>query len=279
MSELTYIQAIVLGVLQGLTEFLPISSSAHLALGQGLFNLDPRSQSMLLFDVCAHVGTVVAVLIILARPTGRFLSRLIRETNRDWNQKRYAWRVALLGILASIPTAAIGFGFRRQFEAAFAQPVLIGACLMVTGVLLVSTKSVPRGRRGWAKFAWWQAVLVGFAQGAAILPGISRSGATISVAVFLGLRRRWAAEFSFLVAVPAILGATLVQLSDASRVAELPSASIPWGPILVGSLVSFLVGLVALKILLGVVRMRALHYFAPYCFVLGLLAITVAITR
>jgi undecaprenyl-diphosphatase len=279
VSELTYIQAIVLGVLQGLTEFLPISSSAHLALGQGLFNLDPRSQSMLLFDVCAHVGTVVAVLIILARPTGRFLSRLIRETNRDWNQKRYAWRVALLGILASIPTAAIGFGFRRQFEAAFAQPVLIGACLMVTGVLLISTKSVPRGRRGWAKFAWWQAVLVGFAQGAAILPGISRSGATISVAVFLGLRRRWAAEFSFLVAVPAILGATLVQLSDASRITETASTSIPWGPILVGSLVSFLVGLVALKILLGVVRMRALHYFAPYCFVLGLFAIVVAVTR
>ncbi len=277
MSELTYIQAIVLGALQGLAEFLPISSSGHLALAQGLFKLDPRSQSMLLFDVCAHVGTVGAVLVILARPTGKFLTRLIRETNRNWGHKRYACRIAILGTIASAPTAAIGLGFKTQLEAAFANPISIGACLMLTGMLLFSTKNAPLGRRGWGQFAWWQALLVGIAQGSAILPGISRSGATICVAVSLGLRRRWAAEFSFFVAVPAILGATLVQLSDVSRLSRSGELSIQWGPVLAGSGVAFLVGLAALRILLGAVRMRTLHYFAPYCFVLGMIAILSAL--
>lgn len=273
MSELTYFQATVLGIVQGLTEFLPISSSAHLALTQGLLKLNPASQSMLLFDVCTHVGTVIAVLVVFARPAGRFLTRLVRETDRRWTQKRYAWRIALLGIFASIPTAAIGLGFKTQLEGAFAKPLWIGVCLIVTALLLVLTKGVPRGRRGWGRFAWWQALLVGIVQGAAILPGISRSGATICVAVFCGLRRRWAAEFSFFIAVPAIIGATLVKLSDVSELTVSASASIHWGPVIAGSGASFLVGVVALRILLGVVRMRTLHYFAPYCFVLGALAI------
>lgn len=273
MSELTYFQAIVLGIVQGVTEFLPISSSAHLALAQGLFKLNPASQSMLVFDVCAHVGTVVAVLIVFARPTSRFLKRLIRETDRNWNQKRYAWRIAILGIIASVPTATIGLGFKSQLEAAFAKPQWIGVCLVITALLLFLTKSVPRGRRGWGRFAWWQALLVGIVQGAAILPGISRSGATICVAVFCGLKRRWAGEFSFFIAVPAIVGATVVKLSDVSELAVSANTSTHWGPVIVGGGIAFLVGVVALKILLGVVRMGALHYFAPYCFILGVLAI------
>jgi undecaprenyl-diphosphatase len=273
VSELTYSQAIILGLLQGLTEFLPISSSAHLALAQGFFKLDPASHSMLLFDVCAHMGTVLAVLVVLARPAGRFLVRLSRESTRAWSGKKYAWRIAILGIIASVPTAAIGMGFQVQLEATFGNPIVIGACLMITGAMLLVTRQIPRGRAGWARFEWWQALLVGFAQGAAILPGISRSGATICVAVYCGLRRRWAAEFSFFVAVPAILGATLVKFSDVSGVPSAGAELVPWGPVIAGSAVGFLVGVVALTVLLRAVRVGALHYFAPYCFVLGMLAI------
>jgi len=273
VSELTYVQALVLGVVQGLTEFLPISSSAHLALAQGLFKLDPRSEAMLLFDVVAHVGTVVAVLIVFARPTASFLSRLVRETNGNWTQKRYAWRVAILAMIASVPTAVFGLGFQDQLETAFGRPVWIGVCLILTGLLLGLTKSVPRGKRGWARFAWWQALVVGIAQGTAIFPGISRSGATICVAVLLGLRRRWAAQFSFLIAVPAILGATFIKLRDAADVPSGVAGTIPWAPIALGSVVAFFVGIFALRMLLGAVRLGTLHLFAPYCFVLGLLAI------
>jgi len=273
VNDLTYFHAIVLGALQGFTEFLPISSSAHLALAQGMFRLDPASRSMLVFDVCVHVGTVLAILIVLARPTGNFLERLIREMQRDRTQKRYAWNIVVHGLIASAATAAIGLGFRTHLEAVFARPPWIGVCLIVTGVLLFLTRYVPRGRCGWGRVGWQVALFVGMAQGVAILPGISRSGATICTALFFGLRRRWAAEFSFFIAVPAILGAAVVQLFSwrAAGTAEIPPVA--WGPMIAGSLAALLVGVVALKILLGAVRMRTLHYFAPYCFVLGILVV------
>jgi len=269
VTELDYPKAILLGAIQGLTEFLPISSSGHLAITQARVGLDPGSASMLLMDVLTHVGTLLAVLMVFARPGKRFLARLLAESTGGWRGPRYAWRIAWLGVAASVPTASIGLAFKDTFEAAFGKPRWIGVCLIVTGACLAALALVRRGRRGWKDFAWWQAVVVGIAQGLAILPGISRSGITICVASYCGLRRRWTAEFSFLIAVPAIAGATLIKLKDTFAQPGEVLRAVPWAPILAGSFVSLVVGVIALMLLLGAVRRAKLHYFAVYCWALG----------
>lgn len=274
MSELTYFSAAVLGVIQGLTEFLPISSSAHLALAQGWLRLDPGGSQMLLFDVFVHVGTVAAVVLVFRKSLGRWLGRLVRESRPGWSGRKYAWYIVELSVAATVLTAIIGLRFKGEFEAAFARPKWIGGALLVTAILLMLTKVAGRQRRGWRSFYRWQAALVGVVQACAIMPGISRSGATICVAGFCGLRRRWAAEFSFLIAVPAILGATGMKWLETMELSAGEAARVPWGPTLLGSLVAFVVGVVALKALLATVRRAKLHYFAPYCALLGALLLS-----
>jgi len=274
VSELDYLQAVVLGIVQGLTEFLPVSSSGHLAITQKYFTLAPEGATMLLFDVLAHLATLIAVAIVFASPIGRFVRRLSVETSGSWHRPRYAWRIVMLAVAASVPTAVIGLTLQETFEAAFGKPRWIGVCLIVTGIMLAALAVVARGRRSWKRFWWWQAVLVGLAQSAAILPGLSRSGTTICMASYLGLRRRWAAEFSFLIAAPAILGGTLLKVRDTLSLPANVLSAIPLGPVIVGSLVSLVVGVFALILLLGAVRRAKLHYFSVYCLILGALVAT-----
>lgn len=282
MAELTYLQAIILGLIQGVAEFLPISSSGHLAVVQAWLRLDPDSQSMLLFDVAAHLATVAAVLVVFAASVREFFAALASETTSSpasglppagdrthAARNRVALRLVWLMILAGIPTGAIGLGFKDSLEAAFGKPHWIGASLIATGVILAITAFIPRGRRGWRQFRWWHALLIGLAQGISILPGISRSGATICTALFCGVMRRRAAQFSFLIAVPAIVAATAVKAIDIVRLEPEEAMAIPWGPIAAGCLVSFVTGVVSLILLLRVVRMSKLHYFAPYCVLMG----------
>jgi undecaprenyl-diphosphatase len=275
VSELDYGSSILLGILQGITEFLPVSSSGHLALCQRFMDLDPDSPAMLLFDVLAHCGTLIAVIVVFSRSIMRYLHRLGRELGSSPPPKRYACRILLLAVIACIPTGVLGLAFKDQFEGAFDSPWVIGLCLIITGALLAGMTLLGRGRRGWKNFTWWQAALVGVAQAGAILPGISRSGATICVAAYLGLRRRWAAEFSFLIAVPAIAGGTLLKIKDTFDLPADQLANITWRPIILGSLVSLVVGIVALKLLLTAVRRAKLHYFAPYCWLVGLIILLV----
>ncbi|MEK7711124.1 MAG: undecaprenyl-diphosphate phosphatase [Planctomycetota bacterium] len=269
MSELTYLEALVLGVIQGLTEFLPVSSSAHLAFTQRWMGLQADSPSMFMFDGLSHVGTLVSVAVVFRESIGRFAVQFIRECSAHWTGRRNAWRIALLGMVASVPTAVIGLGFKEQLEADFGRPRWIGAELIFTGFLLATMVFLPRGRRGLKKFVWWQAALIGAAQGAAIVPGISRSGATICTASFFGLRRRWAAEFSFFIAFPAILGATAIQFKDLLAQGGAAMGQLPWGPIVMGSLVSLLIGILSLELLVQAVMRAKLHYFAVYCWLLG----------
>lgn len=269
MNELGYLEAIVLGVVQGITEFLPISSSAHLAVVQRWMGLPPESLTLLLFDLMTHVGTVISILIVFARPLKSYLVRLIAECSSGWTKRRYATRILLLGVTASIPTAAIGLGFKDFLEAAFGHPRRIGGELVVTGLLLIALTFVSRGRRGWKNFRFSHAVWIGIAQGVSILPGISRSGATICTASFFGIRRRWATEFSFYIAIPAILGAAAIKLNDAFKMGGAALAELPWGPMAAGSIVALVVGVVSLMALVQAVRRAKLHYFAYYCWVVG----------
>ncbi len=273
MKVLDYFDAMLLGVVQGLTEFLPVSSSAHLALGQRWLGLDPDSLPILFFDLVTHVATLLAVVVVYAAPIRRYLARLRQEATPDWSGKRHAWRIAALAALATVPTGVIGLSLKSTFEAAFDKPKWIGVGLVITGTLLALTIKLPRGRRGWRGFRWWQAGFVGVAQGVAILPGVSRSGATICMATYFGLRRRWAAEFSFLLAFPAILGAFAVKSKDVLGLSPEQIAGIAWGPILLGGVMAWGVGVVAVIILVRVVRRARLHYFAPYCWLLGMLTI------
>jgi len=193
VNELNYLQALILGVVQGLTEFLPISSSGHLAITQRLMHLDADSQAMLLFDVASHLGTLLAVIYVFAGTFRRYVQRLFAESRSSFVGRRIAWPIAGLGVCASVPTALIGLVFKDPLEAAFDKPIWIGVGLLLTGTLLFVTGKIPRPRRGWRRFGVGRALLVGIAQGAAIMPGVSRSGSTICVAMLAGFRRRWAA--------------------------------------------------------------------------------------
>jgi undecaprenyl-diphosphatase len=273
VTDLGYFEAILLGVIQGLTEFLPISSSGHLALTQRWLELQPDSPTMLLFDVLVHLGTLAAVLIVFAAPALRFAGRLVRECGSSWTGNRHGWRIVGLAIAATIPTAVIGLVFQDWFESSFGSSVSIGVCLIITGFLLAMLGVVGRGRRGWARFGWAEGVLIGVAQALAILPGISRSGATICMGSYMGWRREWAAQFSFLIAVPAICGGTLLKVLDTFALPAGQLSQIPWGPLITGSFVSLFVGVIALKLLLSAVRRAKLHYFAPYCWVVGVVVL------
>lgn len=273
MTDLSYAQAILLGVIQGITEFLPISSSAHLALSQKWMGLDPDGPSMLLFDAMSHVGTVVSIVIVFWASARQWLFRLFAEMSPGWTRPRYALRILNLGIVASIPTAVIGLAFKDWFESGFDRPKEIGIALMITGVLLVLTTLRSRGKRGWKQFRWWHAFIVGIAQGCSISPGISRSGATICAAVFCGLRRRWAGEFSFLLAVPAILGGAALKWMDTMGLPANEWTKIAWGPEILGAVVAMLVGIASLWLLLDMLRRARLHWFSVYCWALGIIVL------
>lgn len=273
MNELDYLQALILGVVQGLTEFLPISSSGHLAVAQRLMDLNPASHAMLLFDVGSHLGTLLAVIYVFAGTFRRYVQRLFAESRSSFVGRRIAWPIAGLGVCASVPTALIGLVFKDPLEAAFDKPIWIGVGLLLTGTLLFVTGKIPRPRRGWRRFGVGRALLVGIAQGAAIMPGVSRSGSTICVAMLAGFRRRWAAQFSFFIAAPAICGAALIKANDSFGLPPAELAAIPKGPILLGAVAALLSGYVALRLLLAAVHRAKLQHFCYYCWLLGVTVI------
>ncbi len=270
MNGPDYLQSILLGVIQGLTEFLPVSSSAHLVIFQKLLDFQGDSPAMLLFDVMVHLATLVAVVMVFWNSIVRFNRRLWEECRTSYAGRRTAMLIAMLAIIACVPTAVIGLAFKDTLERAFNSLFSTGVALLVTGALLFMTGRCPRPRRGWRRVGGWRAFLIGLIQGVAILPGISRSGSTISLAIFLGIKRRWAAEFSFLIAVPAILGASIIKIRDTMELRGGPVDAISWGPMMAGSFAAFAVGVLALRWLVRLVLRQRLNWFSYYCWALGL---------
>lgn len=268
-------QAIALGLIQGLTEFLPVSSSGHLVLLQNLFGMN---EPELLFDICLHVGTLVAVLLVFYREILHILATLVQipalgrqagglkplyETNADV-------RLCVLIILGSVPTAILGMFFKAGAEHIFGSVWVVGLMLLVTGTVVWCTRYAALQGRELLKTRPVDALVIGIIQGLAIIPGISRSGSTIATALFLGIDRELAGRFSFLLSIPAILGALVLGLD-----AEEMHTTIPVAMIALGTLISAIVGYLALKVLLGLVRRGQLSWFAPYCWVLGGIALVV----
>ncbi|MFH0794646.1 MAG: undecaprenyl-diphosphate phosphatase [bacterium] len=269
-------EALFLGVLQGATEFLPVSSSGHLVLAHYWLEMNEQALSNLAFDILIHVGTLFAVCYHYRENLFRYSSLVFGEIWRPapqmkgsnplarlWNDSN--GRMLALVIIGSVPTALIGVLWKDALEASFQNPRAVSLQLMVTAVILLLT---PLGRERFKDVFFipvWVAVAVGIAQGIAIIPGISRSGATIALGLLLGVNRQNSADLSFLMSIPAILGAMLFSIMDLSGGYEALTASV----IIVGLLSSFVTGLIFLKLLIQFVRRGRFAWFAVYLFPLA----------
>ena len=258
--------AILLGVVQGLTEFLPVSSSGHLVLfqqvfGHGIMGLEDH----VAFDLVLHVGTLLPVVLMYRSD----IATIFRDLSGDGPlMERSGLRLAIWVVLGSIPTGIIGILFKDVFEQLFTTTLTVGVAFGLTAILLWRTRSLTERSRSILEMSWHDALIIGLAQGIAITPGISRSGTTIAVALMLGLRRDLAARFSFLLSIPAILGAFVLKAKDfdfASSQALLPLA--------VGFAAAAISGWGALVLLLRLVRSGDFSRFAYYLAPLSILAI------
>ncbi|WP_300457617.1 undecaprenyl-diphosphate phosphatase [Desulfobacula sp.] len=266
-------QGIILGILQGLTEFLPVSSSGHLVLGQMFFGM---TQSQLIFDISVHVGTLLAVLVVYAADILAMLSSLSGFFSKAVHFKPVAHLVkednhlqmAGLIVMASIPTAVIGLVLKQFEQILFSSEVLVGFMLILTGTILWLSRNYYYNENKQQKFGIKKALFIGVTQGLAVIPGISRSGSTIAAGMVMGLDRHNAAKFSFLLSIPAIVGAEMLGLKDI-----LTEGLIIDTVTLYATIVSFITGLIALKILLRLVHSGRFHLFAPYCWLLGSLVL------
>ncbi len=255
---MNYFDAILLGSLQGATEFLPVSSSGHLVLAQHL--LGDFEQSGVLFDVLLHVGTLVAVVLYFRHDLTGLVSSLWRRDEAAVQQRFMVW----LLIAGSIPTAAIGLLFKDLFMSLFERPVIVCIMLLITGSLLWLAERLRNKEKTREAMTFRDALVVGTVQGCAIIPGISRSGSTIAVLMLRGVDGETAARFSFLLALPAVLGAALLSIRDLDHAAT--GIVLPY---LAGTLASLLTGLLCIHFLMGIIRRRRLHWFAFYCWFVG----------
>ncbi len=261
--------ALELGALQGITEFLPVSSSGHLVLAQRLLGW---KEPNLFFDICLHVGTFLAVIVVFRRDIRELIRGGLQWIGAPFSSpssfSNPSARLFLWVLCASVPTALMGFLFKDVIEALFASTAAVGTNLLITGTLLwLTRKKISEGFKKLPEMRLQDALLVGTAQGFAIAPGISRSGITIAVALFLGFQREWAGRFSFLLFVPAIVGALLLELTHLETVPE------DWSPILWGTATAAVVGYIALRVLLRVLHRGRFHLFAPYCWILGIVSL------
>jgi len=274
---MTVLEAIILGIIQGLTEFLPVSSSGHLVLFQQLFGL---KEAELFFNVCVHLGTLVAVIVVFRREVLHIISALIRLISSIGSKKTILQKMesdpdlkmALLIVVGTIPTGILGLLFASISAQLFSSAFIVGLMLMVTGLLLWLTRRAETHHEhaGTDRLTVKNALIIGIIQGLAIIPGISRSGSTISTGLFLGIDREKAARYSFLLSIPAIAGAGLLNLSGGLSQTHL-AVQIS----LVGAAAAALVGYGALKSLLHMVKRGRLFLFAPYCWLIGILAILI----
>jgi undecaprenyl-diphosphatase len=260
-------EALILGIVQGATEFLPISSSGHLVLLPAALGW---ASPTLVFDTTVHLATLLAVVAVFWRD---LLGLIVSWWRGLWRgqpfrttESRLAWWV----ILGTIPGILTGLFLEKTFESLFASTNAVGAFLLLTALLLVLAEVLGRRRRDFTGITWLDSLLIGIGQAAAIAPGLSRSGTTITVGMFRGLNREAAARFSFILSVPIIAGAGLSQLAKLIRHGDL-SAEAPL--LLVGFVAAAICGYVAIRLLLAYLRKRSLYPFTVYCVVVGVLAL------
>lgn len=253
-------EALILGLIQGLTEFLPVSSSGHLELGAALFGLE---EDNLTFSIIVHGATFLSVLVVFRKDILNLLVNLFRFR---WNAET---KFIVLLILSAIPVGLVGVLFKDQLEALFEGRIaMVGFMLLITATLLFLTRFAPAQKK---EVGFKSALIIGLAQTLAIMPGISRSGATISTALYLGIDRHKATRFSFLMVLIPIFGASLLELLDLAK--ESGPSTLSPTILIIGALAAFGSGLFACSWMLRIVRGGKLGYFAVYCAIAGTIAI------
>jgi len=270
-ETLNWFQSLILGIVQGLTEYLPISSSGHLAIGQELFGLK-NPDANLAFTVTVHVATVLSTCVILWKEIVWIFADLFKW---KWNEgTKYAFNI----LISMIPVAIVGFCFKDKVEEVFGSGLLIvGICLLVTAALLAfSYWAKPRQREHISPF---HAFVIGIAQAIAVLPGLSRSGSTIATGLLLGNKKEKLAQFSFLMVIPPILGEALL---DTKEMAENGISAAMGGisplALAIGFLAAFISGCIACKWMINLVKKGKLIWFAVYCVAAGILSIILSYT-
>ncbi len=260
-----WLEALILGIIQGLTEFLPVSSSGHLELAKAVFGGSKTPEASMLMTVLLHAATALSTIVIFRKEIAEIFMGLFQF---KWNDE---FIFSLKIIISMIPAAFVGVFFEDELEALFNnQVMLVGMMLIVTGVLLFLADKAKNTNK---KVGYGHALIIGISQAIAILPGISRSGATISTSVLLGIDRTRAARFSFLMVVPLILGKIAKDMLDGA----VFNSEIEFLPLSVGFIAAFVTGLLACKWMIQLVRNSKLIYFAIYCFIIGLVAIFVSL--
>ncbi|MDD5089171.1 MAG: undecaprenyl-diphosphate phosphatase [bacterium] len=249
---MNFLESVFLGIVQGITEFLPISSSGHLVLWQYLLGLQ---EPMVAFDVLLHVGTLIAVMAFYRRELGEMIISVIQPSRAPAGR-----RLLLLIVVASVPTALIAFSFQDFLESLFQSPAAVGFFWILTAGLLFGAGRLTETTKTIAEMTLTDALLIGLFQGIAILPGVSRSGATLVMGMMCGLHPKEAARFSFLIFIPAILGATALQMGDFGSV--LPAERWPY---LAGALTAAAVSYAAIWVLIRLLQRRVIQPFAWYC--------------
>lgn len=284
---MSLLQAIFMGLIQGLTEFLPVSSSGHLAIFQQLFNME---EADMFFDVLLHLGTLVAVFIVYYKDIWKMICEgcsIIRDAcinisiffkNISREEKKPYLRVVnnsyrkfvMLVIVSTIPTGVIGYVARDLVSMASQILIVPGICLIITSILLFIADRVPDGGKTPKNVTYTNAFVVGITQGIATLPGISRSGTTITACLLSGYSRKFAVKYSFIMSIPAILGALVLEIKDVDFSAVTGSMAVNY---LVGTIVAGIVGYICIKTMLVVVRKKKFTIFSIYCLILGAFSI------
>ncbi|MDD6816143.1 MAG: undecaprenyl-diphosphate phosphatase [Firmicutes bacterium] len=275
---MTYFEAVILGLVQGLAEFLPISSSGHLALLQQFFGIDETK--VLLFAVMLHVGTLISVFIVYWKDIWELIVELcltIKDlcTGKGLRlDERPVRKLGVLIIIATIPTGIIGVLGGDFFDSLYTSIIPIGVGLIITGFLLVMAERMGSSSRGLEKMNFRNAFFIGLVQGIAICPGISRSGSTLFGSLICNLDRKFAVKFVFLISIPSILGSAVMELPDAIKAGVTAAEA---GPVIVGMLVAAVSGLVAIKTMIKIVSDKKLSYFSYYVWVVGAFVVLLGI--
>lgn len=259
-----FIESIILGIIQGLTEFLPVSSSGHLEIAKWILDDESISEQSLMFTVILHFGTALSTIIVFWKDIKEIVAGLFKRNTSDWN-------FAMMIVISMIPAAVVGVLFDDIIESLFSGKILLVAIMLIlTGLILYVA---DRAKSTDKDVTWKEAIIIGIAQMVAILPGISRSGATISTSVLLGIDRYKAARFSFLMVVPLIFGKIAKDLlSDEFSVSREVGIEL-----VIGFLAAFFTGIIACKWMIALVRKSQLKYFSFYCFAVGLIVIAVSL--
>lgn len=266
---MSWLQALILGLVQGLTEFLPVSSSGHLAIGRELLGVEAAED--LVFEVAVHSATVLATIVVFRKQIWKLLCGLFKFKYND--ETDYILKICV----SMIPVLIVGVFFKDYVEEMFSSLTVVGVSLLVTSVLLLLSDLVSKGRKAAAAepdkyrngIGWWQALVVGIGQACAVLPGLSRSGTTISTGLICGVKRDAVAQFSFLMVLVPILGEAFLDIVSGDAAASSVGAL----PLFIGFIAAFFSGLLACKIMIALVKKASLKWFALYCAAVGILVL------